>query len=110
MGKKSRDKGKRGERELAKELAKTLSIDAKRGVQYSGSPDSPDVVTSLDGVHWECKRSERFQLYPSLEQSATDSGDNIPVVAHRRNHKKWVFVCYLDDLPEIAEIINENRH
>lgn len=107
MGTLSKNKGKRGERELAKELQRILGIDAKRGVQYQGSPDSPDVITSIDGLHFECKRVEKLQLYPSLEQAASDSGDSIPVLAHRRNRKKWVVAIYLDDLPELCKVIHE---
>ena len=108
MGKKERNKGKRGELELAHKLSKLFGIVAKRGNQYKGSPDSPDVV-ALSGIHVECKRVEKFQLYPSLEQSANDSGENIPVVMHRRNRKKWVIALYLDDLPELARIVNEQQ-
>lgn len=108
MGKTSREKGKRGERELAKELKSVLGIDARRGQQHSGSPDSPDVITSLPGVHFECKRVEQLRLYPSLEQASSDSGDDqIPILAHRRNRKPWTITLYLDDLPELCRIINE---
>lgn len=108
MGKKSRNKGKRGERELAKALIDVLGIDARRGRQFSGSPESPDVVTSLPDIHFECKRVERFSLYPSLEQAIEDAGDNqIPVVAHRKNHEDWVVVIRLNDLPKLCGIINE---
>ena len=107
MGKMQRNKGARGERELAKKLSKLFNIVAKRSRQYMGSPDSPDVI-ALPGIHVECKRVEKLQLYPSLEQSANDSGDNIPVLMHRRNRKKWVVALYLDDLPEFARILNEH--
>jgi Holliday junction resolvase len=110
MGKRSREKGKRGERELSKALIDVLGINARRGRQFSGSPDSPDIITSLSGIHFECKRVERFQLYPSLEQSASDSGDEIPVVAHRKNRKPWVISMYLEDLPELCRIINEQSN
>lgn len=107
MGKTSREKGKRGERELAKELQK-LGIDARRGMQFSGSPDSPDVVTSIKGIHIECKRVEKLQLYPSLAQAASDAGDDkIPIVAHRRNRHPWIVALYLDDLLELCEKIHE---
>ena len=49
MGKKSRDKGKAGERELASKL-REYGYDARRGVQFHGGPDSPDVV-GLPGIH-----------------------------------------------------------
>ena len=108
MGKLSRDKGKRGERELAKELRRIFNIEARRGRQYKGTPDSPDVVTSIDELHFECKRVERLQLYPSLEQAASDSGDSLPILAHRKNGKKWIVALYLDDVPELCRILNEH--
>jgi len=105
MGKTERNKGKRGELELAHKLSNLFGIVAKRGNQYKGSPDSPDVV-ALSGIHVECKRVEKFQLYPSLEQAANDSGDNIPVVMHRRNRKDWVVIMYLDDVPGFCKVVS----
>ena len=40
MGKTSREKGKRGEREVAG-LLRSYGYDARRGVQYHGGEDSP---------------------------------------------------------------------
>jgi Holliday junction resolvase len=52
----SRQKGKRGELEAAKYLRSLGFTSARRGVQYSGGPDSPDVVCDeLPGVHIEVK-------------------------------------------------------
>ena len=96
MGKASRDKGKRGEREVA-ELLRDHGIPARRGVQYAGGADSPDVV-GLDGVHIEVKRSETLALYPALEQALEDArpGD-IATVWHRRSGRRWVVVLHADD-------------
>ena len=96
MGKASREKGKRGERELAK-IFRSHGYDARRGVQYAGGPDSPDVV-GLDGIHVEAKRVERLNLYDALEQAKGDSSpDEYPVVFHRKNGKEWVVVQPLED-------------
>ncbi len=103
MGKKSKSKGARGEREAARELNKIFDIDAYRGRQYSGSPNSPDIV-AMPEIHFEVKRTERLQLYPSLDQSTNDSGDSIPVVLHRKNRRKWVIVAYLDDIPDLCNV------
>jgi Holliday junction resolvase len=105
MGKKSKDKGARGERELAKALQK-IGFDARRGRQYAGGPDSPD-VHGIPGVHIECKRMEKFSLYPALEQSINDAGDNVPTVMYRKNYEDWVVVVRLEDLKELSKrIIN----
>lgn len=102
MGKMSRNKGKLGEREAAHELTRVLGIEAARGRQYQGGDDSPDLKTSLAGVHFEVKRVESLSLYPALEQAREDCGDAVPVVLHRRNGKRWVVVVELDDLPKFA--------
>jgi Holliday junction resolvase len=103
MGRFSRNKGKAGERELTHELTRVLGVSARRGVQFRGSPDSPDVMTGIPDVHIECKRTERFRLYEALEQAVADAGDNVPVVLHRQNRKPWVAVIRLDDLPTLIQ-------
>ena len=105
----SRQKGAQGEREFAAELRKIFGCSARRGQQFSGSPDSPDVVTSIKGVHFEVKRVEALQLYAALDQSIRDAGTNeIPVVAHRKNRRDWVVVVRLDDVPKFAKTLIDN--
>jgi len=94
----SREKGKRGELELA-EFLRERGIEARRGIQFKGGADSPDVVTDLPGVHFECKRVEQGSLYAWLAQATRDAGDSrIPVVAHRRSRQDWVAILPLDAL------------
>lgn len=102
MGLRSRDKGKKGEREAAKEIARLFNVDARRGRQFSGGDDSPDVVTGIHGVHFEVKRSETLSLYNAMEQAIADGGDKLPVVLHKKNRKPWVAIVRLDDLPQLA--------
>lgn len=90
----SRSKGKRGELELAKELRK-YGFDARRGVQYKGGQDSPDVI-GLPGIHIECKRVEALNIYHAVEQAEHDAGQNVPVVMHRKNNQKWLVTMSLD--------------
>ena len=106
MGKRSRDKGKRGEREAAAKLEEVLGCEARRSQQYCGEAGDADLLTSIEGIHWEVKRMERFSLYPALQQASDDAADDdIPVVLHRRNNSIWVAVVALDDLPDLARII-----
>jgi hypothetical protein len=73
--------------------------EARRGVQYQGGPESPDVVSSLGYLYWESKRTEALSLYPALKKAATEAKPNqAPIVAHRRNGERWVGIMYLDDL------------
>jgi len=105
MGRFSRNKGKVGERELAHELSRVFGVAARRGIQFQGSSESPDVVTSIPDLHIECKRTERFRLYDALDQAVADAADKVPVVLHRQNKKPWVAVVRLDDLPRLATIL-----
>lgn len=99
----SKRKGARGELELATWL-KERGHNARRGRQYSGSPDSPDVVCdSLPGIHIECKRVERFNAYAAIEQATADAGPKVPLVAHRRNRGDWLAVLKLSDLIDLLE-------
>lgn len=103
MGKLSRDKGKRGEREVAKLLRDHGFDGAQRGRQYQGGDDSPD-VRGLPGFHVEVKRVEKFALYDALEQAEAEGAeDDIPVVFHRRSGKPWVVVLYAEDFLELVK-------
>ena len=103
MGLRSRNKGKRGEREAAAEIRRIFRTEASRGRQFSGSDESPDIVTAIDGVHFEVKRVESFRLFPALAQAMADAGqEKVPVVLHRANNQPWVAIVRLDDLPNLA--------
>ncbi len=102
MGLRSRNKGKRGEREAAAEVRKLFRTEARRGRQFAGSDESPDIRTGIADVHFEVKRAEALRLYDALAQAIDDAGDNVPVVLHKQNRKPWVAIVRLDDLPRLA--------
>jgi Holliday junction resolvase len=104
----SREKGKKGELEWAKYL-RDHGFEARRGRQYQGNDDAPDVVTELDDlIHFEVKRVERFYPYRALEQAMRDGGDElIPVVAHRPNNKDWsIFMTAKDFIFLMKELLD----
>ena len=92
----SRNKGAVGERELAK-FFRDHGIEARRGQQFAGGTDSPDVIAELPGFHIECKRVEQGNLYTWLAQAQRDAGNKIPVVVHRRSRRDWVAILPLSD-------------
>ncbi len=94
----SRNKGKVGEREFAS-LLREHGFDARRGQQFSGSAESPDVVSdALAWLHVEVKRVQNLNLTDACVQAEGDQaklGSNGEkklawIVAHRRNHAPWL--------------------
>jgi hypothetical protein len=101
------DKGKRGEREWAKWLRDNCNCKgARRGQQYRGGADSPDVVCGIPNTHCEVKRVESLNLGKAMAQAVADSdGDSIPYVAHRKNSGSWMVTVHADHLVAFAELI-----
>lgn len=102
----SNRKGKDFEREIANYLKAHDHPDARRGQQYKGGADSPDVI-GLPGWHIECKRTEKLRLYEALKQAIRDSGEGErPVVIYRKNREQSVAILLLDDF---MEVVNNDR-
>lgn len=64
----SRNKGARGERELAHWLTEHCH-PARRGCQYQGGPESPDVVCPSLPAHFEVRRAEKLRLYGAINHA-----------------------------------------
>ena len=96
----SRQKGKRGELELAKKL-RQYGYSCRRGQQYSGSNSDADVI-GLPGIHIECKRVEKLNLQDAMDQAKRDKrNEEIPAVFHRKNNCEWLVTLTLDDFIKI---------
>ncbi len=107
----SRNKGKCGELELVNFL-KEYNIDARRGQQFKGGSDSPDVIAGgcMEGIHIEVKRVQAGSLYNWLEQACTDADlCKVPVVAHRRNGKRWVAILDMRDFVNLMESLHVKK-
>ena len=103
MPKNSRNKGAVAEREIA-QLLQAYGFEARRGQQFAGGSDSPDVVHNLGNFHLEVKRVEAFQLYKAMEQAELDRDEkDFPVVLHRRNNRPWVAILDLRDFLTIVK-------
>lgn len=104
----SRAKGARGEREAAQAWADALGLDpsaCRRGQQFAGGTESPDVVHPLKEIHLEVKRCEKGNPYHWVEQAVRDAGPKVPLVLHRRNGCEWLAIVRLADVPRLAKEI-----
>ena len=92
----SRAKGKRGELELSR-LFREHGFDTRRGQQYCGANGDADVV-GLPGIHIECKRAERLNIYDAMTQAKADRKEReIPAVFHRKNQCGWLVTMEFED-------------
>jgi hypothetical protein len=92
----SRNKGRRGERAWRDEL-RLRGYDARRGQQFAGGAESPDVVCpALPRFHFEVKHVERLNIHDAMAQARRDcgrvapGGHKVPLVAHKRNFGPWL--------------------
>ena len=102
----SKQKGSRGERDAVK-LLKSLGFDdARRGQQFRGSPESPDVecLETLPNIHFEIKwdktvdfGTKRFN--DAMQQAIRDAGTKqVPVMLWKHNGKPWRLTWLCDDI------------
>ena len=102
-GRYSRQKGKRGERLCRDELAQQLGVPCRRGVQFQGGPNSPDVVMLVDTIlHIEAKAVERLNVHAAMQQAIADAGDKLPVVWHKRSREDSLVTFRTKDLAAIC--------
>lgn len=90
----AKNKGKRGERELAAYLKALGFTTARRGVQFQGGNDSPDVVCEeLPHLNIECKRVRRWtwsMLRGWIAKVRRESRkDQMPVILFRADKGEW---------------------
>jgi len=95
----SNTKGKTGEREVAK-LLRDYGFEARRGVQYSGGADSPDVVSDFP-LHIEVKRVEKLNIDAAVRQAENDAGNTLFSVFHRKNKQDWLVTMKAETLLEL---------
>lgn len=94
----SKAKGKRGERQWRDMLRDAGFLKARRGQQFQGTPDSPDVqCPELPSVHFEVKFVEALNIWNAMAQAKADARESIPVVAHRRSRSEWLVTMRAED-------------
>ena len=97
----SKQKGARGERELAHKLNE-YGFDTRRTVQYNGKADGGEAdLVGLPNIHIEAKRVEKLNLYDAMAQAIHDSKGKLPAVFHRKNHCEWLVTMRLSDWMEL---------
>jgi len=99
MGARERRRGKVGEREVAKMLRAAGWRGARRGQQFRGGGDSPDVVDGPTGFHLEVKFVEALNWWAAFRQAQREAKPTeVPLVLARRNHAPWLALLPAEEL------------
>lgn len=97
----SKQKGARGEREFAKFCRDHGWAEVRRTAQYCGNTGDASDCVGLPGIHQEVKRVERLNIEDAMAQSKRDAeangGEEIPIVAHRKNNCEWLITMRAED-------------
>ena len=93
----SKKKGSRGELEWAN-FCKKFGFDVRRTQQYCGKSGEAADCIGLKHIHQEVKRVENLNVQKAFEQASNDKKtDEIAIVAHRKNNKKWLVTMAASD-------------
>jgi len=103
MGKTSRDKGKRGEREAAAAVSLHWNASgACRSQQFCGRVGDAD-LQGVKGLHCEVKRYSAIAAMKFLAQSEDEAAPgNTPIVLMREDAGEWTVMMRVADAPEFA--------
>jgi hypothetical protein len=71
---------------------------ARRGQQFSGGADSPDVICEdLSHLHFEVKFVQSLNVRKAMVQAIRDGKNKTPIVAHKTNNSPWLVTMTSDD-------------
>ncbi len=108
IGRRSRQKGAQGERDVANEL-RVIYPDAARGgllqTQYGRGSNACDV----EHTPWwiEVKRGARPNIQGAYDQSVSETDGRPPLVVSRKDRSVWLATMTLDRFVHLVRIIQE---
>ena len=101
----SQQKGKRGELDCVHWLIRH-GFKARRGQQFKGTEDSPDVIANIP-FHIEVKFRESLNLHKAMEQAASEAPSNtVPMIYHRKNRTEPLVTMRADDWAELVKAVH----
>jgi len=106
----SKDKGKRGELEACRALAR-IGVTARRAVQYHGLADGGDlVIPGAPRLHTEVKNLARIAVYAAYDQAVRDAGGRrMPWCLLHADRRPWLALLAVDDLFPILKALETAR-
>lgn len=109
MSRAQREKGKRGERQAAREIERVLGIPASRTAQHCGKAGMADIDMGA-AFHPEVKTRKSIAACRFFDQAESDRGENaLPIVLMKEDRGPFFLMLKLDDLPQLMELIADAK-
>ena len=108
MGKASKIKGDRLERDVQTLLDQTQRFDllaSTRSNQRRGGTDLADISIPL--IHLECKADESLSIYAAIGQAVDDCVNKIPCVIHKRRRQGILLTCLDEQWSDLCAAWNK---
>ena len=103
MGKLSRDKGKRFEREVARRIREELGGDVQRGHQSRSGKDASD-ITGASWPFWtECKVGQRPNIIAAIKQAKRDTDGRPVLVVSKRDREETLVTMEWSTFSELLQ-------
>jgi len=109
----SNKKGKRFERDVAKQLNKVFNTNVSRTPQSGGMSIKGDIIdinpdSILFDYHWECKNQEKLNIWKALAQARADRPmGKTPVVVFTKNFEKDYACLEFEDFMNLLLTIQQ---
>lgn len=106
----SREKGKRIERLLASMFTRA-GWPARRGQQFKGTPDSPDVIVEDLPLTVECKGREVWSIYNWIVKVRHEAKPGtLPLLCCKKNHSEFLAIMTLDDFLDLTPFVDWEKY
>ena len=103
----SRQKGKRGELELAKALKENFGWEsARRSQQFCGDAGDSDLIAEeAPSLFIECKLVQNLNLHKAMALAVEQAGGMTPAVFHRKDRTDWLVTVRLADMKAFVSLM-----
>ena len=109
-------KGKRFEREVAKQLNNKFNTNVRRTPMSGGMSIKGDIIdinpdSVLYDYHWECKNQEKLNIWKALAQARADKPmGKTPVVVFTMNFEKDYACLEFEDFMNLLKTIEQLQY
>ena len=107
MGRKEREKGKRGELML-RDFLNSFGLAVRRGYVFCRESD----VVGMQGIHIECKFVEKLNVRQAMNQAVEEAEkrkDGLPAVFWKVSRKPWLTIMRTEDFMKLYMMAREKH-